>query len=160
MSRVFVKLVAFCFIFSGFGYDCVMLAKSALRLNEVIERTLLSLSAAERKRVYDEFIGYLGGGSVYIPCSASLRRLDRNIAIINHLPPTNTYCGKDRVHELAVKYNLSEGCVYRVRRDAEKIYHKIEELYDYGLLSESKHQKYIAVLQQKLSADQIGRVLA
>ena len=137
-----------------------MLVKSALRLNEIIDRTLCSMPTAERKRIYDEFIGYLGGGSVYVPCSNSLRRLDRNIAIIDKLPPSKNYCGKDLVRALAVKYNLSEGCVYRIRRDAEKLYHKIEELYDYGLLSESKHQKYIAVLQQKLPAEQIGRVLA
>lgn len=136
-----------------------MFAKSAFRLNEIIDRTLCSLPDAERKRVYDEFIGYLGGGSVYVPCSTSLRRLDRNIAIIDKLPAANTYCGKNRVRALSAKYNLSEGCIYRIRRDAEKTYHKIEELYDYGLINESKHHEYIAVLAQKLPADQIGKVL-
>ena len=137
-----------------------MLAKSALRLNDVIEKTLGFLPALEREHVYNELVGYMGGGSVYVPCSASLRRLERNIAIISKLPPAGTYCGKERIRALATTYSLSEGCVYRIRRDAEKTYHKIEELYDYGLISESKHQKYIAVLAQKLPAEQIGKALA
>ena len=160
MPQILAKLIAFRFVFFDFAYNGAMLVKSALRLSEVIDRTLCFLSATERERVYNELVGHMGGGSVYVPCSASLRRLERNISIINKLPPATTHCGKERIREIATTYNLSESCIYRIRRNAEKTYHKIEELYDYGLISEPKHQKYIAVLAQKLPADQIGRVLA
>ena len=137
-----------------------MVYKSALRLNEVIDKTLAALSPGERESVYKGLIRGLGGSNVYFPCSKSLLLLERNIAIIGELPPAHAYCGSDRTRELAAKHNLSQGCIYRIRRDAEKTYAKIEELYDHGLISEAKHKQYIEVLQKKLLPSQIGKVLA
>lgn len=139
--------------------DKCITTQSTTCINEALQKAFPYLDGEEIRRARDVLIQALGGGNIYIPKQGPLNVLARNIDIIRALPPAGSFCSKAEVYSLARKYNLSMSQVYRIRREAQNTYLKIEELYDHEIITESQHAELIEVLQQKLPSGLLGKPL-
>ncbi|WGK69457.1 Mor transcription activator family protein [Candidatus Haliotispira prima] len=136
-----------------------MRKSGAISLGEAFQFCLPDVPPAQLEEAKSRFVKFVGGSNIYVPKTDVAKVLERNMEIIQTLPSYGAYCSRSKVHELARKYDLSDSQIYRIRREAENTYAKLEELYDYGLISEELHAQYIAVLQKKLPGDVLGKSL-